>query len=61
MDGGMNEWMRMLCLMNSLSLDPVIYRRFQATEAKMLRVSVSTFYDYLKVALKCIHEFEQME
>jgi len=32
--------------------------RFQATEAKMLRVSISTFYDYLKVALKCIQEFE---
>eukprot|EP00543_Licmophora_paradoxa_P002810 CAMPEP_0202447408 /NCGR_PEP_ID=MMETSP1360-20130828/6176_1 /ASSEMBLY_ACC=CAM_ASM_000848 /TAXON_ID=515479 /ORGANISM="Licmophora paradoxa, Strain CCMP2313" /LENGTH=84 /DNA_ID=CAMNT_0049064493 /DNA_START=87 /DNA_END=341 /DNA_ORIENTATION=+ len=31
---------------------------FQATEAKMLRVSVSTFYDYLNVALKCIQEFD---
>ena len=32
-------------------------RLFQATEAKMLRVSVSTFYDYLTVSLKCLQEF----
>ena len=30
---------------------------FQATEAKMLRVAISTFYDYLTVSLKCLQEF----
>mmetsp|Transcript_25086 Transcript_25086/g.58376 ORF Transcript_25086/g.58376 Transcript_25086/m.58376 type:complete len:87 (+) Transcript_25086:77-337(+) len=30
----------------------------KATEAKLLRVVVSTFYDYLTVALKCIQEFD---
>ena len=30
-----------------------------ATEAKMLRVSLSSFYDVLKVVLKCFQEFEQ--
>jgi hypothetical protein len=33
-------------------------RRFQATEARLLRVAVSTFYDYLLVALKCYQEFD---
>jgi hypothetical protein len=32
--------------------------RFAATEAKMLRVSVSSFYDFLTVALKCYQEFD---
>jgi hypothetical protein len=32
--------------------------RFQATEAKMLRVSVSSFAEYLQVALKCYQEFD---
>ena len=31
--------------------------RFAATEAKMLRVSVSSFTEYLQVALKCYQEF----
>eukprot|EP00547_Thalassionema_nitzschioides_P007986 CAMPEP_0194202774 /NCGR_PEP_ID=MMETSP0156-20130528/2712_1 /TAXON_ID=33649 /ORGANISM="Thalassionema nitzschioides, Strain L26-B" /LENGTH=94 /DNA_ID=CAMNT_0038928355 /DNA_START=27 /DNA_END=311 /DNA_ORIENTATION=- len=30
---------------------------FRATEAKMLRVAVSTFCDYVTVALKCQQEF----
>mmetsp|Transcript_28733 Transcript_28733/g.52516 ORF Transcript_28733/g.52516 Transcript_28733/m.52516 type:complete len:111 (-) Transcript_28733:399-731(-) len=30
----------------------------QATEAKMLRVSLSTFYDVLNVVLKCFQEFD---
>lgn len=29
----------------------------KATEAKMLRVAVSTFYDYLQVVLKTMQEF----
>ena len=33
-------------------------RSFQATEAKFLRVSVSSFYDYLAVALKVYQEFD---
>ncbi|GAX17333.1 hypothetical protein FisN_10Lu199 [Fistulifera solaris] len=32
--------------------------RFEATQAKFLRVSVSSFYDYLTVALKCFQEFD---
>lgn len=32
--------------------------RFAATEAKWLRVSVTSFYDYLIVALKCYQEFD---
>jgi Transcription factor Pcc1 len=31
---------------------------FYSTQAKLLRVSVSSFYDYLIVALKCYQEFE---
>lgn len=31
---------------------------FYATQARLLRVSVSSFYDYLVVALKCYQEFE---
>jgi hypothetical protein len=31
---------------------------FQAAEAKILRVSVSSFYDYLSVSLKCLQEFD---
>mmetsp|Transcript_31075 Transcript_31075/g.46328 ORF Transcript_31075/g.46328 Transcript_31075/m.46328 type:complete len:102 (-) Transcript_31075:572-877(-) len=30
---------------------------FQATEARLLRVSISTFYDVLNVSLKCFQEF----
>jgi hypothetical protein len=33
-------------------------RRFEAKQAKFLRVSVSSFYDYLTVALKCFQEFD---
>uniref|UniRef100_A0A7S2SBC7 Uncharacterized protein n=1 Tax=Eucampia antarctica TaxID=49252 RepID=A0A7S2SBC7_9STRA len=31
---------------------------FEATEAKILRVSISSFYDMLNVFLKCYQEFE---
>mmetsp|Transcript_13092 Transcript_13092/g.22261 ORF Transcript_13092/g.22261 Transcript_13092/m.22261 type:complete len:135 (-) Transcript_13092:63-467(-) len=41
------------------SSNRVLRVSFQATEAKMLRVAVSTFYDYLTVALKCLQEFGQ--
>eukprot|EP00545_Synedropsis_sp_CCMP1620_P002058 CAMPEP_0119022800 /NCGR_PEP_ID=MMETSP1176-20130426/28763_1 /TAXON_ID=265551 /ORGANISM="Synedropsis recta cf, Strain CCMP1620" /LENGTH=103 /DNA_ID=CAMNT_0006977739 /DNA_START=4 /DNA_END=315 /DNA_ORIENTATION=+ len=34
---------------------------FKATEAKMLRVAVSGFCDYLNVALKCQQEFDQIQ
>ena len=30
---------------------------FEATDAKMLRVSMSTTYDMINVALKCFQEF----
>jgi hypothetical protein len=30
---------------------------FEATDAKMLRVSISTTYDMINVALKCFQEF----
>eukprot|EP00527_Entomoneis_sp_CCMP2396_P001754 CAMPEP_0198148444 /NCGR_PEP_ID=MMETSP1443-20131203/41434_1 /TAXON_ID=186043 /ORGANISM="Entomoneis sp., Strain CCMP2396" /LENGTH=102 /DNA_ID=CAMNT_0043813131 /DNA_START=24 /DNA_END=332 /DNA_ORIENTATION=+ len=33
---------------------------FQATEAKLLRVSVSSFYDYLVIALKVYQEFDRI-
>jgi Transcription factor Pcc1 len=33
--------------------------RFRATQAKMLRVSVSSFTEYLVVALKCYQEFDR--
>mmetsp|Transcript_4108 Transcript_4108/g.9219 ORF Transcript_4108/g.9219 Transcript_4108/m.9219 type:complete len:83 (-) Transcript_4108:153-401(-) len=32
-------------------------RQFEATDAKMLRVSMSTTYDMINVALKCFQEF----
>lgn len=31
---------------------------FQAVDAKSIRVSVSSFYDYLTVSLKCLQEFD---
>eukprot|EP00546_Thalassionema_frauenfeldii_P016188 CAMPEP_0178902912 /NCGR_PEP_ID=MMETSP0786-20121207/4867_1 /TAXON_ID=186022 /ORGANISM="Thalassionema frauenfeldii, Strain CCMP 1798" /LENGTH=92 /DNA_ID=CAMNT_0020574229 /DNA_START=16 /DNA_END=297 /DNA_ORIENTATION=+ len=37
--------------------DRMLLVTFRATEAKMLRVAVSTFCDYLNVALKCQQEF----
>jgi len=37
--------------------DAVLHVHFRATEARMLRVSVSSFYDYLLVCLKCYQEF----
>mmetsp|Transcript_3033 Transcript_3033/g.3653 ORF Transcript_3033/g.3653 Transcript_3033/m.3653 type:complete len:108 (-) Transcript_3033:993-1316(-) len=45
---------------SSTTDEPVVMGvQFQATEAKMLRVAVSTFYDYLTVTLKCFQEFEE--
>ena len=35
----------------------VLRIHFEATDAKMLRVSVSTTYDMINVALKCFAEF----
>eukprot|EP00545_Synedropsis_sp_CCMP1620_P002114 CAMPEP_0119004760 /NCGR_PEP_ID=MMETSP1176-20130426/1338_1 /TAXON_ID=265551 /ORGANISM="Synedropsis recta cf, Strain CCMP1620" /LENGTH=98 /DNA_ID=CAMNT_0006956505 /DNA_START=23 /DNA_END=319 /DNA_ORIENTATION=- len=40
--------------------DVLLRVAFKATEAKMLRVAVSTFCDYLNVALKCQQEFDHM-
>ncbi|KAL7538281.1 hypothetical protein ACHAXR_008446 [Thalassiosira sp. AJA248-18] len=34
-----------------------VFSQFEATEAKMLRVSISTTYDMINVALKCFQEF----
>lgn len=34
-------------------------RRFESDELKMLRVSVSSFYDYLTVVLKTLQEFDE--
>jgi len=49
-------------IVKSSSNDELVVMRvqFQATEAKMLRVAVSTFYDYLTVTLKCFQEFEDV-
>jgi hypothetical protein len=33
------------------------FRDFEAADAKMLRVAVSTIYDMIIVALKCFQEF----
>jgi hypothetical protein len=38
--------------------DRTVHVAFKATEAKLLRVSVSSFCDYLTVALKCFQEFD---
>mmetsp|Transcript_12573 Transcript_12573/g.30695 ORF Transcript_12573/g.30695 Transcript_12573/m.30695 type:complete len:125 (-) Transcript_12573:1443-1817(-) len=35
----------------------VLQIKFEATDAKMLRVSMSTTYDTINVALKCFQEF----
>ena len=35
----------------------VLERTFEATDAKMLRVSMSTTYDMINVALQCFQEF----
>ena len=34
-----------------------LHVQFRATEARWLRVSVSSFYEYLLVCLKCYQEF----
>jgi hypothetical protein len=31
---------------------------FESKELKMLRVAISSFFDYLKVVLKCFQEFD---
>ena len=36
------------------------FRSLMATEAKMLRVAVSGFFNYLNVALKCQQEFDNI-
>lgn len=46
------------CLSN-FSAHISIHRNFMATDAKMLRVSMSTTYDMINVALKCFQEFEE--
>ena len=35
-----------------------IHRRFESKELKMVRVAVSSFYDYLIVVLKTFQEFD---
>ena len=43
-----------------LILQPTIYAcksKYEAVDAKMLRVSISTTYDMINVALKCFQEF----
>uniref|UniRef100_A0A7S1YF22 Transcription factor Pcc1 n=1 Tax=Grammatophora oceanica TaxID=210454 RepID=A0A7S1YF22_9STRA len=37
----------------------VIHITLESTEAKMLRVAVSSFYDYLALALRCNQEFDE--
>jgi len=39
----------------------VLRIEFEATEAKMLRVAVSSMYDSINVALKCFQEFGEQE
>lgn len=41
------------------SRDAVLHIHFKAQEARLLRVSVSAFYEYLVVCLKCYQEFEE--
>eukprot|EP00588_Corethron_pennatum_P015791 CAMPEP_0194282350 /NCGR_PEP_ID=MMETSP0169-20130528/22973_1 /TAXON_ID=218684 /ORGANISM="Corethron pennatum, Strain L29A3" /LENGTH=125 /DNA_ID=CAMNT_0039027641 /DNA_START=129 /DNA_END=506 /DNA_ORIENTATION=- len=36
----------------------VLLVRFEATEARMLRVAMSSFYDSLSVVLRCLQEFD---
>eukprot|EP00986_Skeletonema_menzelii_P021534 scaffold34855_cov154-Skeletonema_menzelii.AAC.2 len=38
----------------------VLRINFMATDAKMLRVAMSTTYDMINVALKCFQEFEDL-
>jgi len=44
--------------MDSDDCKSVLFINFEATEARMLRVSLSSFYDALNVYLKCLQEFE---
>ena len=39
--------------------DGVLHVHVKAQEARLLRVSVSAFYEYLIVCLKCYQEFEE--
>ena len=41
--------------------EAVLHVYFQAQEARLLRVSVSAFYEYLVVCLKCYQEFEEQD
>lgn len=53
--------MRVLITMLFLTLfalDPSFCSRLESKELKMLRVSVSSFYDYLAVVLKTMQEFD---
>lgn len=45
-------------LQNFVSFFCACISHFEATEAKMLRVSVSSFFDYLTVSLRCYQEFD---
>ena len=40
------------------TVDLLANRDLKATEAKMLRVAVSSFYDYLQVVIKTFQEFD---
>eukprot|EP00968_Pinguiococcus_pyrenoidosus_P020070 scaffold2277_cov256-Pinguiococcus_pyrenoidosus.AAC.7 len=41
-----------------LTSGPKRHRRFQATEARLLRVSLSSFYDMVGVCLRTLQEFD---
>jgi Transcription factor Pcc1 len=43
-----------------IAQDVVLHVHFKAKEARLLRVSVSSFYEYLLVCLKCYQEFDDV-
>jgi hypothetical protein len=50
----------LMCVLTQYIIHFTISKRmFEATDAKMLRVSISTTYDMINVALKCFQEFGQ--
>jgi len=46
------------CLLLEMHILHLLYRKFEATHAKWLRVSVSSFYEFLTVSLRCYQQFD---
>lgn len=47
-----------VCETSDRNATTLLVVQFRATELKMLRVAVSSFAEYLQVALKCYYEFD---